>query len=33
MGRTVIEGDPECETSRRFFDLAKKLIAEDEHDD
>ena len=33
MGRTVIDGDPECETSRRFFDLAKKLIAEDEHDD
>lgn len=23
MGKTVIEGDPECETSKRFFDLAK----------
>ena len=33
MGKTVIEGDPECETSKRFFDLAKKLIAEEEKDD
>lgn len=33
MGKTVIEGDPECETSKRFFDLAKKLIAEEEQDD
>ena len=29
MGKTVIEGDPECETSKRFFALAKKLIEED----
>ena len=29
MGKTVIEGDPECETANRFFELAKKLIAED----
>ncbi|MBR1740150.1 MAG: AAA family ATPase [Ruminococcus sp.] len=29
MGKTVIEGDPECETAKRFFELAKKLIAED----
>lgn len=33
IGKTVIEGDPECETSKRFFDLAKKLIAEEEQDD
>ena len=29
MGKTVIEGDPECETSKRFLTLAKQLIAED----
>ena len=29
MGKTVIEGDPECETSKRFFALARKLIEED----
>ena len=33
MGKTVIEGDPECETAQRFFGLAKKLIAEDEGND
>ena len=33
MGRTVIEGDPECEAARRFFDLADMLIAEDEKDE
>ncbi len=33
IGKTVIEGDPECETSKRFFNLAKKLIAEEEQDD
>ena len=30
MGKTVIEGDPECETSKRFIALAKTLISEDE---
>ncbi len=30
MGKTVIEGDPECETAKRFFALAQKLIDEDE---
>ncbi|SDA12062.1 nitrogenase iron protein NifH [Ruminococcus sp. YE71] len=29
MGKTVIEGDPECETSKRFFALAQKLIDEE----
>ena len=29
MGKTVIEGDPECETAKRFFALADLLIAED----
>ena len=29
MGKTVIEGDPNCETAKRFFALAKKLIDED----
>lgn len=29
-GMTVIEGDPECETAKRFFELAEKLIAEDD---
>ena len=29
MGKTVIEGDPECETARRFLALAQKLIDED----
>ena len=33
MGKTVIEGDPECETAKRFFELAEKLIAEEEKDD
>ena len=28
-GMTCIEGDPECETSKRFFELAKLLIDED----
>lgn len=27
-GKTVIEGDPHCETAERFFGLAKKLIGE-----
>ena len=30
MGMTVIEGDPECETAKRFFALADLLIAENE---
>ena len=30
MGKTVIEGDPECETAKRFLALAQKLIDEDE---
>ena len=29
MGKTVIEGAPNCETAKRFFALAKKLIDED----
>lgn len=29
MGKTVIEGDPSLEVSRRFLDLAKLLIEED----
>ena len=33
MGRTVIEGDPECGAARRFFDLADMLIAENEKDE
>ncbi len=28
MGKTVIEGDPQCETAQRFLALADKLIAE-----
>ena len=31
MGKTVIEGDPECETSKRFFALARKLIEEEKN--
>ncbi len=30
MGKTVIEGDPGCETAKRFFALAQRLIDEDE---
>ncbi|MBR1863982.1 MAG: AAA family ATPase [Ruminococcus sp.] len=30
MGKTVIEGDPQCETSQRFFELARLLIREEE---
>ena len=30
MGMTVIEGNPECETAKRFFALADLLIAENE---
>ncbi|MBR4555717.1 MAG: AAA family ATPase [Ruminococcus sp.] len=30
MGMTCVEGDPECETSKRFLDLARLLISEDE---
>ena len=30
MGKTVIEGDPECEAAKRFLALAKTLIDEDE---
>ena len=33
MGKTVIEGDPECETAKRFFALAQKLIDEDKEND
>ncbi len=29
MGKTVIEGAPNCETAKRFFALAQKLIDED----
>ena len=29
MGKTVIEGDPDCETAKRFFALADLLIAEE----
>ena len=31
MGKTVIEGDPTLEVSRRFLDLARLLIDEDEN--
>ena len=31
MGKTVIEGDPDCETAKRFFALADLLIDEDEN--
>ena len=30
MGRTVIEGDPKSEISRRFFDLAEMLLQSEE---
>lgn len=30
MGKTTIEGDPECEAAKRFIALAKTLISEDE---
>ena len=30
MGKTVIEGNPELEVSKRFLDLARLLIKEDE---
>lgn len=33
MGKTVIEGDINCETAQRFLELAKKLIAEDDSND
>ena len=29
MGKTVIEGDPNCETAKCFFALAQRLIDED----
>lgn len=29
MGMTAVEGDPDCETAKRFTDLARKLIEED----
>lgn len=29
QGKTVIEGDPKCQTAIRFFDLARLLISED----
>ena len=29
MGKTVIEGDPDLEVSRRFLALAQMLIEED----
>ncbi len=29
MGKTAVEGDPDCETAKRFFALAQKLIDED----
>ena len=29
MGKTVIAGDPDCETAKRFFALADLLIAEE----
>ena len=32
MGKTVIEGDPTLEVSKRFLDLARLLIEEDEKD-
>ena len=30
MGKTVIEGDPDSEISRRFFDLAEMLLRSEE---
>lgn len=33
MGKTVIEGDIECKAAKRFLELAKKLIAEDNEND
>lgn len=33
MGITAVEGDPECEISKRFIALAKTLIDEDEKND
>ena len=33
MGMTCVEGDPECETSKRFIELARLLISEDENND
>lgn len=33
MGMTVIEGDPECETAKRFTALARKLISEEISDE
>ena len=33
MGKTVIEGDPDCETAQRFFALAQRLIDEDTDDE
>ena len=33
MGMTCVEGDPECETSRRFMALARILIDEDNKND
>ncbi|SDB17083.1 nitrogenase iron protein NifH [Ruminococcaceae bacterium FB2012] len=33
MGMTCVEGDPECETSKRFMSLAQLLIDEDNNND
>ena len=33
MGMTCVEGDPECETSKRFISLAQLLIDEDNNND
>lgn len=33
MGKTVIEGDPDCETAKCFFALAQKLIDEDKENE
>ena len=33
MGMTCVEGDPECEASKRFIELAKLLIDEDDKND
>lgn len=33
MGKTVVEGDPNCETAKRFFKLAQLLIDEDKNND
>ncbi len=33
MGMTVIEGDPDCETAKRFTALAEKLISEESSDE